>query len=50
MKGKPTKWGYTVWVRAGTSGYVYQFEMYGDNLVTNVPGTPDDIGVRTRGS
>ena len=29
MKNKPVKWGYKVWTRAGISGYVYDFELYG---------------------
>lgn len=32
MKNKPKKWGYKVWVQAGTSGYVHKFKLAGDNL------------------
>ncbi len=29
MPKKPTKWGYKLWCRAGISGYIYDFEIFG---------------------
>lgn len=31
MQNKPTKWGFKMFVRAGVSGFVYDFLMYGGN-------------------
>lgn len=31
MKNKPNKWGLKVWALAGQSGYVYRFNVFGDN-------------------
>lgn len=41
MPKKPTKWGYKLWVRAGVSGYVYDFEISGGNT----KGPPDGVQV-----
>lgn len=44
MVKKPLKWGYKVWVRAGQSGFVHQFELYGDKTVENLNEEFPDIG------
>ncbi|KAH8038613.1 hypothetical protein HPB51_002737 [Rhipicephalus microplus] len=44
MMKKPKKWGYKVWTLAGRSGYVYKFELYGDNLVSEPTGLQNTIG------
>lgn len=31
MQNKPTKWGFKMFVRAGVSGFVYDFLLYGGN-------------------
>jgi len=28
LKSKPKKWGFKIWVQAGTNGYVYCFELF----------------------
>lgn len=37
MMKKPKKWGYKLWVLAGTSGYVHKFRFAGDNLADDHP-------------
>ena len=37
MVKKPKKWGYKLWVLAGTSGYVHKFRFAGDNLSDDHP-------------
>ena len=38
---KPTKWGYKLWSLAGLSGYVYNFEIVGENGAKgSPPGEP----------
>jgi hypothetical protein len=32
MKNKPSKWGIKVWGLAGQSGYIHDFNVFGDNL------------------
>lgn len=53
MASKPTKWGFKIWVRAGVSGYVYDFEPYqGSGANRNPPayGLGGDVVVKlTRG-
>lgn len=44
MMKRPKKWGYKVWTLAGRSGYVYKFELYGDNLVSEPTGLQNTIG------
>jgi len=44
MAKKPKKWGYKAWVRAGRSGYVYDYYLCGDNTVVTPPGIPEYIG------
>ncbi|XP_065673881.1 piggyBac transposable element-derived protein 1-like [Hydra vulgaris] len=46
MKKNPKKWGYKLWARAGTSGYIYQFEMAGDlkENVTQINSTLGESG------
>lgn len=44
MQKKPRKWGYKVWTLAGRSGYVYRFELYGDNLVSEPADLHHAIG------
>ena len=34
---KPTKWGYKLWTMAGVSGYVYNFEIVGENDAESPP-------------
>ena len=41
MPNKPVKWGYKLWCRAGTSGYVYDFEICGGDA----KGLPDGVDV-----
>ena len=43
MKMKPCKWGYKVWVLAGASGYIYDFQIAGDAFDSNAV-IPDEIG------
>ncbi|XP_065672190.1 piggyBac transposable element-derived protein 1-like [Hydra vulgaris] len=43
MNKNPIKWGYKLWARAGTSGYIYQFEMTGD-LKENVTQINSSLG------
>lgn len=47
---KPKPWGLKVWVRAGTSGYVYRFEMYqgasGDREAASDFGVCADVVLR----
>ncbi len=42
IKSKPHKWGYKVWVRAGVTGYVYNFEVYQGK--GGGRGQPSDLG------
>ena len=42
MPKKPVKWGYKLWCRAGISGYVYDFEVYGGN---DAKGPPSDVNL-----
>ncbi|KAL3218436.1 hypothetical protein MRX96_005942 [Rhipicephalus microplus] len=44
MMKNPKKWGYKVWTLAGRSGYVYKFELYGDNLVSEPTGLQNTNG------
>ena len=37
MPQKPTKWGYKLWSLAGVSGYVYNFEVVGENGTKGPP-------------
>ena len=43
MKNKPSKSGYIVWVLAGASGYIQDFQISGDAFVS-VSQMPDKIG------
>lgn len=44
MKSKPNKWGYKVWVLAGASGYIYDFQMSGDGSTSDI-SVPAEIGI-----
>jgi Transposase IS4 len=33
MKAKPVKWGYKIFALAGSSGYIYRFQIAGDNTL-----------------
>jgi len=35
LKSKPKKWGFKIWVQAGTNGYVHCFELYQGALKNN---------------
>ena len=43
MKNKPSKWGYKVWVLAGTSSYIQDFQMSGYTFISDSQ-VPDEIG------
>ena len=43
MMKKTKKWGYKVWVQAGQSGYVHDFQFAGDNLAP-VVDTVENVG------
>lgn len=41
MKGKPCKWGYKILALAGQSGYIYRFQVAGDNVLYHSPVEPE---------
>ena len=43
MKNKPSKWGYKVWVLAGASGYIHDFQISGDAFISDSQ-VPEEIG------
>ncbi|XP_047490888.1 piggyBac transposable element-derived protein 3-like [Penaeus chinensis] len=47
MKGKPHKWGYKIWARAGASGILYDFDIYqgkrGNTSDTSSLGVAADV-------
>lgn len=44
IKNKPIKWGYKVLALAGQSGYVYRFQIAGDNLLEHNTAIEPEIG------
>jgi hypothetical protein len=41
MKGKPNKWGYKIFALAGQSGYIYRFQVAGDNTLDHTYIEPE---------